>query len=62
MAFVQVSITLGDGKEFGVDENNDLILVENAGQIYRQTNLGHFTHQRLDQLKDYLERLRPHAR
>jgi hypothetical protein len=61
MSRIGIGITLGDGKEFFVDQNNELLLLEVGPRIDRAIKLGRFTHKRLDNLKDYLERLRPHA-
>ena len=57
-----VYITLGDGAELGVDGERLVAIQRNErGLIIALVDLGKATEKRLDQVKEYLDRLAVHA-
>lgn len=57
-----VYISLGGGKDLGIDGYGDLRIVsKNLGQGQKVTSLGRATKKRIEALQEYLERLKTHA-
>jgi hypothetical protein len=62
MANSPVYITLGNGKDIGIDGYGELRIVNrNAPKGSQVTSLGMATKQRIEDLKGYLDRLSIHA-
>lgn len=53
----QVYVTIGDGVTLGVNADSRLV-IEDA---FVRMDLGQFTHKRLEDMKSFLDQLRPHA-
>jgi hypothetical protein len=56
-----VAVSLGNGNYIGIDENNDLSLIHDTTRSKYRFNLGPATRKRIDNLQEYLERLKCHA-
>jgi hypothetical protein len=57
-----VYITLGNGVDLGIDPYGELRIVQRTGMAHhRVTPLGMATKKRINEIKDYLDRLMIHA-
>jgi hypothetical protein len=56
--FSRIHITLGGGTDLGIDEKDQLFVIDYAGN---KVELGLATTRRFNQLREYLHRLEIHA-
>lgn len=59
-----IFITLGGGRSLGVNEDDDLVIVqlaENRSDVAQTINLGRATESQFDRLIEYIKRMKIHA-